>query len=616
MNEELFMVAIYARTSREQGNEKESTIEQQIEAGIKWATFHDEEYKVYQDKGISGYKLGKDDSDPYTNRPGMVALIKDIKDGLIQKVYCWEHSRLSRNVYSSAAIFNIFEKYNIELYEKDKKFSYDDPTNKFLRQIMDSVAEYERNLIVGRTTRGLYNAIDTGRRSHCRFYGYKPNGRNAEGYKVFVPEPAELEKIKYAYKRFLQGASLRAISLEFFQNAKSTDDAQTFLKRASKLGRFLRHYEYTGKVLNMEGLEILHKFENNEIPDLHELLEDKYWVNHQFYTEKVISLKDWIKVREKLQENKRIKADGKMRASRFSLGTGLLECPVCKEKYFYHVAKISNKEYFSYYHKKLLNLTFCSNIKNIAQRKLDNILKHFYFYFNLYFDNSKQVYETAREQARLQKIELESEDKKIKKQISLIKNQINKLNKALDTTDEVEEIKILAKQIAKKEDELLKLNNDEISNKILLDEVIEKYKVNDYKSSMTSLKDRILEFFFSYDDRRRHDELQHYKYYLYDKAVVILANTTLFVYSRKSEYIFDESLLDMVKNDFDNFMKVSSPFGYGSPLFFGDTIYFNSYVNSIFNFDTELLKNYKYNSGVITYKDSKGNTKTMFFKDE
>lgn len=430
------------------------------------------------------------------------------------------------------------------------------------------------------------------------------------------PEPAELEKIKYAYKRFLQGASLRAISLEFFQNAKSTDDAQTFLKRASKLGRFLRHYEYTGKVLNMEGLEILHKFENNEIPDLHELLEDKYWVNHQFYTEKVISLKDWIKVREKLQENKRIKADGKMRASRFSLGTGLLECPVCKEKYFYHVAKISNKEYFSYYHKKLLNSTFCSNIKNIAQRKLDNILKHFYFYFNLYFDNSKQVYETAREQARLQKIELESEDKKIKKQISLIKNQINKLNKALDTTDEVEEIKILAKQVAKKEDELLKLNNDEISNKILLDEVIEKYKVNDYKSSMTSLKDRILEFFFSYDDRRRHDELQHYKYYLYDKVVVILANTTLFVYSRKSEYIFDESLLDMIKNNFDNFMKISSPFGYGSPLFFGDTIYFNSYVNSIFNFDTELLKNYKYNSGVITYKDSKGNTKIMFFKDE
>lgn len=72
----------------------------------------------------------------------------------------------------------------------------------------------------------------------------------------------------------------------------------------------------------------------------------------------------------------------------------------------------------------------------------------------------------------------------------------------------------------------------------------------------------------------------------------------------------------MIKNDFDNFMKISSPFGYGSPLFFGDTIYFNSYVNSIFNFDTELLKNYKYNSGVITYKDSKGNTKIMFFKDE
>ena len=610
------MVAIYARTSREQGNEKESTIEQQIEAGIKWATFHDEEYKIYQDKGISGYKLGKDDSDPYTNRPGMVALIKDIKDGLIEKVYCWEHSRLSRNVYSSAAIFNIFEKYGIELYEKDKKFSYDDPTNKFLRQIMDSVAEYERNLIVGRTTRGLYNAIDTGKRSHCKFFGYKPNGRNAEGYKVFIPEPAELEKIKYAYNRFLKGASLRAISLEFFQNAKSTDDAQIFLRRASKLGRFLRHYEYTGKVLNMEGLEILHKFEKNEISDLHELLEDKYWINHQFYTEKIISLKDWIKVREKLQENKRLKANGKMRSSRSSLGTGLLECPICKEKYFYHITKLNNTEYPSYYHKKLLNSSFCPNIKNISQRKFDGVLKHFYLYFNLYFDNSKEVYETAREQARLQKIELESEDKRIKKQISLVKNQISKFNKALDTTEDIEEIKILARQIAKKEDELIKLNNDEVSNKIILDEVIDKYKVNDYKSSMISLKDRIIEFFYSYDDKRRHDELQHYKYYLYDKVIIILANTTLFIYSRKSEYIFDESLLDTVKTNFDDFIKISEPFGYGSPLNFGDTIYFRAYAQSIFDFDTDCLKNYKYDSAVITYKDEKGNIKTMFFKDE
>ena len=226
------------------------------------------------------------------------------------------------------------------------------------------------------------------------------------------------------------------------------------------------------------------------------------------------------------------------------------------------------------------------------------------------------MYETAREQARLQKIELESEDKRIKKQISLVKNQISKFNKALDTTEDIEEIKILARQIAKKEDELIKLNNDEISNKIILDEVIDKYKVNDYKSSMISLKDRIIEFFYSYDDKRRHDELQHYKYYLYDKVIAILANTTLFIYSRRSEYVFDESLLDTVKTNFDDFIKISEPFGYGSPLNFGDTIYFKAYAQKIFDFDTDCLKNYKYDSAVITYKDEKGNIKTMFFKNE
>jgi DNA invertase Pin-like site-specific DNA recombinase len=85
-----------------------STIIQQRTAGIKFAREHKFEYELYEDEGKSGYKISDDDQDPFNNRPSFVNLINDIKGKKIDKVWVWEHSRLSRNQYASAFIFNIF----------------------------------------------------------------------------------------------------------------------------------------------------------------------------------------------------------------------------------------------------------------------------------------------------------------------------------------------------------------------------------------------------------------------------------------------------------------------------------------------------------------------------
>jgi DNA invertase Pin-like site-specific DNA recombinase len=113
------MLGIYCRTSKERDFET-STISQQRTAGIKFAEEHKFEYEIYEDEGKSGFKISDDDNDPFNNRPAFINLINDIKNKKIDKVWVWEHSRLSCNQYASAFIFNIFEKFKVKLFENQK----------------------------------------------------------------------------------------------------------------------------------------------------------------------------------------------------------------------------------------------------------------------------------------------------------------------------------------------------------------------------------------------------------------------------------------------------------------------------------------------------------------
>ncbi len=225
----------------------------------------------------------------------------------MESVWFWEHSRISRNQYASAFIFNIFQKYKITLYEKDKEFNLSDPTNQMLRQILDAVAQYERQLIVGRTTRGLYNAIDSGKRAHAKFFGYRRAGRDKNNNLLWEPVENELEQIRKWYAQYKNGKSLRFIILSQIDGTDKLE-TQVLLKRSTKLGRFLAHAEYTGYNLTMKGLEILHKLEKCEIDNLQTLKNKEYWVKSLAYTVQIISIEEWIDIRERLQQNELVRA--------------------------------------------------------------------------------------------------------------------------------------------------------------------------------------------------------------------------------------------------------------------------------------------------------------------
>ena len=80
------VLAIYARTSTDKA--ENSTIEQQVKAGIEFAGKNNMNPKVFQDKGISGYKIEEDENkNPFENRPAFTQMIEDIKKGTIDAVW-------------------------------------------------------------------------------------------------------------------------------------------------------------------------------------------------------------------------------------------------------------------------------------------------------------------------------------------------------------------------------------------------------------------------------------------------------------------------------------------------------------------------------------------------
>ncbi len=353
------MLGIYCRTSKEADFEK-STIIQQRTIGIAFAEKHKFEYELYEDEGVSGFKISDDEQDPFNNRPAFTNLISDIKNGKIDKVWVWEHSRISRNQYASAFIFNIFEKYKITLYENQKEFKSDDPQFKFMRQMLDAVAEYERQLIVARTTRGKRKSVDEGRKSHSCLYGYEKAGKDERGYRLWNPVESELNNYRYMLKRYKEGSSLINICSELLEMNKI--DLQFHISYSSQLGKILRKYQYTGYQLTNEGYDIFKRFRKNEIESINILVDRKYWIKSQHFPIELITIEDWVNVCEKLQiQGRQWVKERKERSLRANkdIATGLMECGNCGQKFYYQMQRkqLSNttKEYFKYFQKLRFN---------------------------------------------------------------------------------------------------------------------------------------------------------------------------------------------------------------------------------------------------------------------
>ena len=539
------MLGIYVRTSVDD-EKKESPIEQQKQSGIQFAVDNNLQYEIYEDKGISGFKIANDDNDPFKNRPRFTDLMNDIKEKKINKVWVWEHSRLSRNQYASAVIFNSFEKHNIKLIEKDKEFDLKDPQTKMFRGILDIMAEYERSLIVGRTTRGLHNRINQGKRYFGALYGYKKAGVDSNGYKIIESVESEQENLKRSYKRILEGATLRQLTLEIYNN--DLTDKSVSLKVSRYWHKVLRHFSYTGYELNMAGLEIIKRFDNFEIDDISILNDEQYYIKSKVYPEQIVSIEDWIKVAEKLRVNRNIRSKKMNKASK-DLATGIITCSECGEKYysFTNIAKKHGNTYTYQYYKhlvKILHITKCSQKKSFIVDNADKIFNLFFFFYYMVFDNTKELLQESQRLIKMNQMKLKEQITKYENNQKQYERQIKKFNSVLDETDDTSEIKILARRISETEGKIKTNYEDLAKAKIELEQLKEQYAGTEATNTYYNVKDRINEFFEDNIEEQRNKLITVIKgCYVFSPYLVIDTGAILFIFDTDSKYKFDKNTL-------------------------------------------------------------------------
>jgi DNA invertase Pin-like site-specific DNA recombinase len=541
------IIGIYVRTSVETDG---TSIEQQKKEGIKFCEKLSFDYKFYEDEGKSGFKI--DEENPFKNRKGLLKLINDIENKIIDKVWVYEHSRLSRNQEASFVLFRIFKKNNITVYEKDKEFDMNDPQSQMIQGILTQISQYERHLIVNRTTRGIRDSINRGIRGYKHLYGYKNEGKKDDGHVIWVPVDSEIENIRYAYQMFLQGSSVKSIIKNIFKNVKETE----YIVLIKKWTRLLKHFEYTGFSLTTDGSNIFKKYLNFEIESL-TVLNQEHFVKSVNFPVQIVSFEDWITVVEKLQAHKKVYKD-KMRRTNTEMLTGIIQCPYCELRYY----KLVSKGYSYYKHEP--------KISNCGQRpksfnieKMDKLFELFYFYFYLVYDDTKLLIEESQRLIRLNQMELKEKIKIIESENRKLDKQIERFQSIYDNSEDQELLKLTLKK--ETELNLKKKSNDVILGKLRneIDELNQKYDKDKLELTFYDVKDNVINFFEKMNSEEKRMSLMKIinNCQLFNKYLVIDTGKILFIFNIDEVNILSEEEYNKFKNDNEykeSFLKSSS----------------------------------------------------------
>lgn len=202
-------VVIYSRVSTNSQDYKRQT-EELMEFSTK---MNYEVVNVFEEK-ISGGKMNEE-------RPQLMKMINFVKTNKIDKVLCWELSRIGRNTIEVLKTIQLLNENCISLYIKNHNIeTLNDkceinPMSQFLIQILTSISEMEKNQIRQRIKSG--------------YESYRKNG-GIVGRKIGFKKDNEtlLTEHKDVVKLLKQGYSVR-------KTMKLTDKSSGTIQKIKKL---------------------------------------------------------------------------------------------------------------------------------------------------------------------------------------------------------------------------------------------------------------------------------------------------------------------------------------------------------------------------------------------
>ena len=338
-------VALYVRVSTQEQAREGYSIGEQIERlqkyadAMGWIVF-----KVYTDAGFTGAN---------TDRPALKDLIKDVKNGKVEKVVVYKLDRLSRSQLDTLYLIEkVFLANNTDFVSMNENFDTSTPFGRAMIGILAVFAQLEREQIKERMTMGK-----DARAKEGKWKGGKcPIGYKYVDGELVVDEFTAMQ-VKELFKVFTEGMPLRTIERVFNEKGYKNQYGKSWSPR--QMRRTLDTKIYIGLI----------KHKDTWIQGTHEPIID----------EETFELAGKV-----LHERQRVFAESGVKGGIANQSTylgGLLHCTHCGGRYSkYRTGSSQSKIYCNYgcysRHKKVKNMIKDPNCKNKSYRveELDNII--------------------------------------------------------------------------------------------------------------------------------------------------------------------------------------------------------------------------------------------------
>ncbi len=147
------------------------------------------------------------------NRPALQDLRKKLKEKKFDAVLVWKIDRLSRSLKHLLSLFEEFEKNEVSFISVQENLDFRGPIGRLIFQMFGAIAQFERELIKGRTTMGKIASAEMGNYTGTNIpYGYKPVPNPGGKGKKLAIIPEEQKWIEQIFEWYIyEGLGFRQI---------------------------------------------------------------------------------------------------------------------------------------------------------------------------------------------------------------------------------------------------------------------------------------------------------------------------------------------------------------------------------------------------------------------
>ncbi|WP_334139560.1 recombinase family protein [Thermovirga lienii] len=193
----------YVRVSTDEQVKEGVSLSAQEERVLSYCRMHElHVVEVVREEGVSGGK-------PLYLRPAGVAIHNLILQGAVKHVVAYRLDRLFRDIIDALSITKEWDKLGVSLHLVDmggQAINTNTAMGRFFMSTMAGVAELERNLIAERIAMSMKY-----KKKSYQIYSRVPFGFKREG-DALVPDPKEIEWVKFIFEKRQAGWSLRDIA--------------------------------------------------------------------------------------------------------------------------------------------------------------------------------------------------------------------------------------------------------------------------------------------------------------------------------------------------------------------------------------------------------------------